>query len=734
MKPNKTLALILLIISAAFIFDSDSFAQKKRLTYNQVFNRAQPQLIGSLPRINGWYDDENYLTNPDGKDALAAINVITGEETIIVDYAFINEQLPEGFDVKRGINNKGDYSNYLFEKENNLYFFSLEEQMFKQITDSDFEKKNPSLSPNVKFAAFTDGHNLFAVDIENEIVKQITNDDSETVYNGYASWVYYEEILGRSSRYQAYWWSPDGNKIAFLRFDDVNVPKFPLYRADGVHGELEWEHYPKAGDPNPIVRLGVADISTGEITWITEEDDKNYVAFPKWTSDSKSFLYQVVNWGQDNLKIFKADAAAGNSTLVYEENQSSWVNFLSDLYLLEDDSAFIIKTDKDGWSNFYLIDLTNNSINQITRNEWNAGGIELVDHENKLLYFNGTGEESTESHLFKINFDGSGLTKITDTPGTHSLTLSSKGKYYFDRFSSYDTPTKLDLYSVKEGLIKSFGDSKLPAWDEYELAKVELFRVSIPDGYVLPVKWYLPPGFDENKKYPVIISIYGGPGSKSVRNSFGYSISPYYYAEKGIIYMSIDHRGSGHFGKAGEAQMHRNLGKWEMHDYFEIINWLKGKSFIDETRIGINGGSYGGFVTALALTYGADYFTHGIAEFSVTDYRLYDNVYTERYMDKPDENPEGYDFTAVVKHADKYNGKLMITHGTLDDNVHMQNSIQLISKLQDLNKDFEMMFYPNARHGIGYPKVFHNIKLRNQFWFKHFFGTSVEEVIASEEN
>lgn len=734
MKFKNNLTLYILIVLLGSIFAVENSAQEKRLTYNQVFNRAQPQLIGALQRINSWYDDENYLINPEGKDLLAAVNVNTGEETVIVDYSFINEQLPEGFDVKRGINNKNDYSNYLFDKDNNLYYFSVEEQIFKQITHSDFEKKNPSLSPNKKFAAFTDGHNLFMVDIEKDIVTQLTDDDSESVYNGYASWVYYEEILGRGSRYQAYWWSPDGNKIAFLRFDDVNVPKFPLYRADGVHGELEWEHYPKAGDPNPKVRLGVADVATGNITWITEEEDQNYVAFPTWTNDSKSFVYQVVNWGQDNLKIYKTDAASGKSTLLYEETQPSWVSFVDDLYMLSNDSGFIIKTDKDGWWNFYLVGINGNSVQQITKNKWNAESIKYVDLKKNVLYFTGTGEESTESHLFKINMDGSGLTKITESPGTHSITLSPNGTFYFNRFSSYDTPPKLDLYSVNDGHIKSFGESKLPIWDEYKLAKVELFRINVTENYDLPVKWYLPTDFDENKKYPVLISIYGGPGSKSVRNSFGYSMSPYYYAEKGIIYLNVDHRGSGHFGKAGEAEMHRNLGKWEMHDYIEIVKWLREKQFIDETKIGINGGSYGGFVTALALTYGADYFTHGIAEFSVTDYRLYDNVYTERYMDKPEENPDGYDFTAAVNHAEKYKGNLLITHGTMDDNVHLQNSIQLISKLQDLNKNFEMMFYPNARHGIGYPKVFHSIKLRNQFWFKNFFGTTVDEIIASESN
>jgi dipeptidyl-peptidase-4 len=258
--------------------------------------------------------------------------------------------------------------------------------------------------------------------------------------------------------------------------------------------------------------------------------------------------------------------------------------------------------------------------------------------------------------------------------------------------------------------------------DDYNLGRSELFTIPTKDGYDLPVFWTLPPDFNENKKYPVIISIYGGPESQGVANRYPRGISNYYYAQNGIIVISIDHRGSGHFGKMGSSQMHRNLGKWEMNDYIEAVKWLETKPFIDGDKIGITGGSYGGYTTCMALTYGADYFNFGIADYSVTDWHLYDNVYTERYMDTPDQNPKGYEFGSVLTHAANYKGKLLITHGTMDDNVHMQNSIQLIDKLQDLGKDFEMMLYPGERHGWGGPKRVHLSKLTVRFWFENLLG------------
>jgi dipeptidyl-peptidase-4 len=300
--------------------------------------------------------------------------------------------------------------------------------------------------------------------------------------------------------------------------------------------------------------------------------------------------------------------------------------------------------------------------------------------------------------------------------------MSSGGKFFIDRFSNIQSPAKIELYTIDGSSIRELGNQKSDTAEEYALGEVEMFTIPTEDGFELPVKWILPPDFDDSKKYPVIFNIYGGPGTADVKNSFSTFLGPQFFAQNGIISISADNRGSEHFGKKGQAMMHRYLGKWEMEDLISIVKWLRKKDFIDESKIGITGGSYGGYVTCMAMTYGADYFTHGVAEFSVTDWQLYDNVYTERYMDTPEENPDGYKSASALNYVEKYKGKMLLIHGTMDDNVHMQNTIQLVDKLQDINKDFELMLYPNERHGWGPPKYFHSARESVQFWFKHFLN------------
>ena len=362
---------------------------------------------------------------------------------------------------------------------------------------------------------------------------------------------------------------------------------------------------------------------------------------------------------------------------------------------------------------------------RLTQGEWQVKSVSRVDEKNKTVYFMGLKENSTETHLYRVGLNGKRLKRLTKIAGSHRCMVSPGGDYFIDTYSNIHQPTKIDLCSSDGKIIRNLGDQKLEIMDEYDLGRVELFTIPSGDGYDLPAIWVLPPDFDESKKYPVIFQIYGGPASGMVSNSFG-RMSSHYYAQHGIITISVDHRGSGHFGKKGVALMHRNLGKWEMNDLIAAVKWLRTKPYIDPERVGITGGSYGGYTTCMALTYGADYFTHGVAQYSVTDWRLYDTVYTERYMDTPEENPGGYEFGSVLTHADKYKGRLLITHGTMDDNVHMQNTIQLIDKLENLNKDFELMLYPNARHGVGYPKRTHATRENVQFWFNHFLGQELD--------
>lgn len=715
---------ILLIFLSGFI--SNLNAQNKQLTFNQVYMFSEPRLLKPLPQLKGWYDDQNYLKSKseNGKSLLVKVNAATDKEETLLDYSEYDDALIDyDLTLDGSIANSKDYDSFLFSKDNDYYFFTRSSNKVVRLTNDKAEKKNPTLSPDGKKVAYTKNRDLYYADSKTGKEIRLTFDASETVYNGWASWVYMEEILGRSDNYKAFWWSPNSEMIAFLRTDDSPVPRYPLYIADGVHGELEWEHYPKPGDPNPDVKMGIVNLSDNKIVWVYEDESVDqYTAWPFWRQNSTELFYQVLNRGQDHLQLLSANPKSGKSKLIYEEKQPTWVEFFKDINMLKDESGFILTSDKDGWTHIYYFDMNGKQKAKLTSGEWTVTKIVLVDEKNKKVFFEGNKDNSLETHLFSVGFDGKNFAKLTKSIGTHSTTVSTNGSYYYSSYSTADVPHKMELFDAKGNSLKVFGNRKSDAYDEYRFGKTEFFKIKTEDGIELPAMWILPPNFDESKKYPVLFNVYGGPGRNDVKNSYSAFLDRYFIAQSGIIYFVVDHRGSVHFGKKGERIMHRNLGKWEMNDYIEAVKWLRKKSFFDETKIGITGGSYGGYVACMALTYGAEYFTHGIADFSVTDWRLYDNVYSERFMDTPEENPEGYEFGSALTHADKYKGMLRITHGTMDDNVHVQNTIQLVDKFTSMNKDFELMLYPNERHGIGFPKWRHLQREYVKFWYRYFLN------------
>jgi dipeptidyl-peptidase-4 len=416
------------------------------------------------------------------------------------------------------------------------------------------------------------------------------------------------------------------------------------------------------------------------------------------------------------------DLETGSKKELYNESQPAWVEFFEDLHFFEDRNGFLLRSDRDGWGHLYSYDNDGNLTKKLTEGEWSVTNIALVDQKNKRIFFHARKDQTAETHLYRINLDGSGLTRLTRETGSHRCEVSPGGTFIIDRFSNISAPPRQDLLRSDGTFVRNIADSRTSLMEEYPIGKKEIFAITTEDGYTLPACWILPPDFNPNQIYPILFTIYGGPGSSGVSNSYP-RLSELYLVQEGIIVFAIDHRGSGHFGKKGMAKMHRNLGKWEMSDLIQGVKWLHKKSFVDKSRIGITGGSYGGYTTCMALTYGADYFTHGYARSSVTDWRLYDSVYTERYMDRPIDNPEGYKFGAAMTHAHKFKGTLFMSHGNLDDNVHMQNSVQLIDKLMDLGKStFEFMVYPDQRHGIRGKKRDHSNRHYIDFWFKHFLN------------
>ncbi len=698
--------------------------EKATLTFEQIFKEGKPQLLAQLPTVSGWADEDRVLVTKrnrgDERQKVYALNWRTGDEQVYRDLEQFADSLPGGVRANSPSSNNESYTRLIYSADNDLYFLATETGKVVRLTRSPAEEKNPTLSPDGMRVAFTRDNDLYAIELATGKESRFTEDGGNRVYNGRASWVYYEEILGRASKYRAFWWSPDSKRILFYRFDDSKVPVFPLFDADGQHGNLEETPYPEVGDPNPEVRVGIVSLpDSGQVTWADfDQETDQYFGPPFWTPDGRQAFVQWMNRGQDTLIIYGVNPENGRKTSVYEETQPSWVEFCETIWFLTKNPGFILKSDRDGWAHLYSYDMNGKLRARLTRGDWAVDDVKTLNEKEGVLYFTAKKEASTRTDLYKVFLNGLGLARITSGTFTNTITMSPEGSAFVTRYSNSVTPTRLAVFSNKGKLLKELGDSKTPDFDRYRLAKNEMIRITTSDGYDLPASLMLPTGFDPAKKYPVLVSIYGGPLSATVSDSWR-DLTSQWLAMEGVVQMSVDHRGSGHFGKKGAALMHRNLGKWEMNDYIEAIKWLRAQGYVDTTKVCITGGSYGGYVTCMALTYGAEYFTHGIASYSVTDWELYDSHYTERYMDSKEENPEGYAFGSVMTHADKYRGLLRIVHGTMDDNVHMQNSLQLVGKLEDLGKHFEFMLYPNGRHGWRGPKASHDRSETYRFYYRY---------------
>ncbi|MCM5527973.1 S9 family peptidase [Parasegetibacter sp. NRK P23] len=680
-------------------------AQQKELTRQQMLLYGLPETISKpLPRISQWTDDTHYVVNkgnPQRPD-LYEVDAKTGKET---PYTF---QRPA--------------SDGMVRVKNNDLYYTGPDKVEKRLTNDPALEVNPEMSPDNRFVAFTKENNLYTIDLQSGKETKLTSDGSDVILNGYSSWVYMEEILGRPTRHRAFWWSPDSKSLAFFRSDDTKVPVFTMTDGNGTRGYVETLRYPKPGDANPEVKVGIVAATGGAVTWADfNAAEDQYFGMPIWMNDSKTLWQSWMNRGQDQLKIYAVSTENGSKKLIYEETQKTWIDLdnANRFTFLESGKGFILQSDKSGWNMMYLHDMTGKQLNPITNGEFTVTDILLVDEKKSTVFFTARKENTARVDLYSVKLNGKDLKRLTFGDYNHQVSLSPNASYFVTTYQNAATAPKIALVDGKGKLIREIADSKGTEADQYRLAKTELIRVKSDDGlYELPALVTWPLDYDPAKKYPVLISIYGGPNAGTVMDRFSLGAQQQWYAKEGMIQVAMDHRASGHFGKKGQNFIHRNLGYWETKDYSTIVKHLISKG-ADPARICITGFSYGGYMSCYALTYGADVFTHGMAGGSVTDWRLYDTHYTERFMDTPEENPEGYKSSSVLTHADKYKGKLQIVHGIIDENVHMQNSIQLISRLQDLKKDFEMMIYSGGRHGWGGNKGLHFQNLKTEFVYKN---------------
>ncbi len=732
---------LLLVLALATLSPGLDARQQKKVTMEAAFATPPLTLTKPLPTVAGWQDDKSYLLSKKKEGGGAPSTMIVdartgkelGEKEPVVRWDDFKSIVTESLAVaKPTVSDKANIR-HLYSKDNDLFLLDTQKKEFRRLTRSASEEKNPTFSPDGRYVAFTRDNNLFSIDLDGGAEVQYTRDGSDVVYNGRAAWLYYEEIFGRPTRYQAYWWSPDSKRIAFYRFDETDVPMFPIYNSRGQHGTLERTRYPKAGDPNPKVRVGIVDLGSKQTVWAAYRDeDDQYFGTPFWTPDGGSLWVQWMNRGQDTLLVQSVDPATGSKKTVYRETQPTWVDWLDEIRFLKDGSGFVIKSDIDGWTHLYRYAMDGSLRNQITKGDWSVAGVELIDEARGLVYFSARKEASTRTDLYSVGLDGKSLKRLTFGAFTHAVRLSPGGSYFITTYSNVATPSKMALCSGDGKLIREIGDSYQKDLDGYDLAPITMITIPTADGYKLPAVLTVPAHLEPGKKYPVLVSVYGGPNSMGVADGWRLSMQNQGLATEGLVQISVDHRGSGHFGKKGVALLYRNLGKWEMNDYIETVKWLRAQPYVDSTKICITGGSYGGYVTCLALTEAAGWFTHGIANYSVTDWKLYDSHYTERYMDTPAENPEGYLAGSPVTYASRYKGMLRINHGSTDDNVHTQNSLQLVDTLENLNAHFEFMIYPNERHGWGPPKSDHLRMESMRFYYTYLFQKEFPAAIFSK--
>lgn len=692
----------------AFVYAGAGFAQTKRLNLQQSLG-SELSLTHSIPTIRGWTDANHYIEFDPVTRQSNQVHIKTGARSAYTP--------PPSADVR------------VYMENNDIYIQQGTQAARKLTSSPDVEEKNPTLSPDNRYVAFTRENDLYSIRVEDQTEVRYTHDGTDVIYNGWASWVYFEEILGRATQYKAFWWSPDSEMLSFMRFDDTAVPMFPIYGSTGKHGYLEQTRYPKAGDENPKVRVGFVQVEGSPVVWADfNEDDDQYFGQPYWSFDSNSLMVQWMNRDQTNLKFYQVDPQTGSKKEMYDEKQSAWIDLSHPerITYLSDNKRYILKSDKTGWAHYYLYTLDGQLINAITEGAWQVSRISLIDEKNQVLYFTARKEHSATSDLYRVDFNGKNLLRLTFGDYTHQVNVAPDGKHFITTYSNVSTPNKIALLDNKGKVIKELADSKAADFDDYIYAKTEMLTIPTPDGYQLPATITWPTDFDPNTPYPVIFSIYGGPDAGTVRNTWKGTANQH-WANEGVIQIAVDHRASGHFGKEGVALMHRQLGHWEMEDYITAAKWLKSQTWVAKDKLLITGHSYGGYITSLALTKGADYFDYGIAGAPVTSWELYDTHYTERFMDTPQDNPAGYANGSVLKYVDQYKGVLRLLHGDMDDNVHMQNTMQLVDALTSQDKPFELMIYPGSRHGFAREKQDYDRKERYRFYYQYLLEKPVPE-------
>lgn len=699
---KKLIFLFLFFLSVSSLIE----AQNKQITLEEIYRRGTfyPEFSKSMRSMK---DGEHYTVLENSSD-IVKYKYSTGEKAdVILEIGKIKPALASAIqdyefneDETKVLLMTEMEPIYRHSFKASYYVYDLVNKVFRSLTDEG-KQQLASFSPKGTEVAFVRDNNIYIKYLNSGRESRVTiNGEFNKIINGAPDWVY-EEEFGFS---KAFSWSPEGKYLAYYKFDETKVRQYSMPIYDSLYPEHYTYKYPKAGEANSVVSIHVYNTETkGTTIMNTGIEEDQYIPRIKWTKDPNTLCILRMNRLQNKLEILLTDALSGISNPVYTENNEKYIEITDNLYFLDDNKSFLITSEGLGYNHIFQYGLDGKLIGQVTKGNWDVTKLIGYDEKSKVVLYESAEVSPLERHVYSIDLKGKSKVKLTSRPGTNSADFSATFKYFINENTSANTPLYISVIdkSGKEVRVLQKNEDLASRLKDFGFAKVEFLKVKA--GKEELNAWMIKPGdFDPAKKYPVFMYVYGGPGSQTVTDEWSYNL-PWFelLAQKGYIVASVDNRGTGARGEDFRKVTYMELGKYETEDQINAAKYFGNLPYVDKNRIGIFGWSYGGYMTSLCLTKGADVFKMGIAVAPVTNWRYYDNIYTERYMRTPQENASGYDDNSPIHFVSELKGKFLLVHGTADDNVHFQNSMEFVSELVKANKQFDAFFYPNSNHGMN---------------------------------
>ncbi len=719
MKRIALLLVFLTLIIAAVSAQTPPASEKKALTIEAIF--AEGGITGRAPETVKWSPDNTKLSFVQRDDSgehgeLWYVDAATGEKKVLVSEVKLNALAPAADKIKNEREKERvtryhvaayqwapDSQHLLFDSKGQLWLYDLGNGTAVQVTSAPEPSQDPKFSPDGQRLAYVRKHNLYVRPISGEREKALTKDEDENLLNGEVDWVYAEELNVRSN----YFWSPEGKDIAYLQMDETKVPTYPIVDWMPAHPNVDLEKYPKAGDPNPTVRLGVVSSSGGKTKWVTPTDETDiYIPRFGWVREGLLWV-EVVNRAQDRLDLYFVDASSGRAhKMLSDAAENAWVNINGDFKVLKSGDRLTWSSWRDGHTHLYLYSFDKGNPlsgdakleKQLTQGDFEVLELKGIDEASGIAYFSCNKDDPRQQQLYSVKLDGSAMTRVSKDDGTHDATFSDDAKHYADNYSSTLTPPRLSVCGANASC-KAVWDAR-PV-DDFALSAPKQLELKAEDGTKLYGQLSLPP-VPSDSKVPLIVYVYGGPAAQTVRNAWIGTTGLFHQIllRKGYAILSVDNRGTPNRDRKFQTAIRREFGAIELKDQLAALEQVLAQyPQLDRNRIAVWGWSNGGSMTLYSLTH-SDVFKAGVSVAPVTDWHNYDSIYTERYLGLPKDNAATYD-DSLPKAAERLHGSLLLVHGTSDDNVHMQNSIQMIDALIKAGKQFRFMAYPNKTHGIG---------------------------------